>query len=48
MLNKTVKIYNIRGRIVKNAKKGQKGIAKLFIMMYNKLVWRTAIVVQVA
>ena len=48
MLNKTVKIYNIRGYIVKNAKKGEKGIAKSFIMMYNKLVWKTAFVVQVA
>ena len=47
MLGKTAKIYNIKGYIVKNAKKGQKGIAKFFIMMYNKFVWKTAFVVQV-
>lgn len=46
MLNKTVKMYKIRGYIVKNAKKGQKGIAKFLIMMYNKLVWGTLFVVQ--
>lgn len=46
MFDKTEKIYKIRGCIVKNAKKRQKGIAKWFIMMYNKSVLKMVPIVH--